>query len=145
MTHLLLQAIKSSILIAHAGMYTYPFEVADIPNVDPENDWDIPHFHSSALFDAFIETVLLESPGNGESSILMNLSDLDTVSPQPGPLPSERREELVSRVNIHNFGTLDEFAASGRKVALLKTVSGNHDIAKEEGVQDAIKRMFDLY
>jgi len=121
----LVPAIKSSILIAHA-----------------ENDWDIPHSHSSALFDAFLETILLELRANGESSILMDISDLDT---EPLSFPSERREELVSRVNIHNFGTLDEFAASGRRVALLKTVSGKHDIPKEEGVQDTIRRMFDLY
>jgi abhydrolase domain-containing protein 12 len=76
--------------------------------------------------------------------MLVNISDLDTGSPQPTP-QNAQREELVSRVSIHNFGTLDEFSAYGRKVALLKTVSGKHDIPKDEGVQDTIGRMFDLY
>ncbi|KAF8221426.1 alpha/beta-hydrolase [Tricholoma matsutake] len=120
----LVPEIKTSILIAHA-----------------ENDWDIPHSHSSTLFDAFLDPLLLESP---TAAGLMNISDLDAISVQLA-LQNARRAELVSRVSIHNFGTLDEFAADGRKVALLKTISGKHDIPKDEGVQDTIGRMFDLY
>ena len=136
----------NQILHTHCSCWyvSYLFDGA-APNVDPENDWDIPHSHSSALFDAFLETILLEAQANSESSVLINSSDLDTESLQPLPLPSEQRDELVSRVNIHNFGTLDEFAASGRRVALLMTVCGKHDIPKEEGVQDTIRRMFELY
>jgi abhydrolase domain-containing protein 12 len=108
--------------------------------VDSDNDWDIPHSHSSALFDAFLDPLLSESP---ISSVLMNVSDRDVNSAKQ--TPDSRRKELVSHASIHNFGTLDQFIAGGRKVALLKTISGKHDIPKDEGVQDAIGRMFNLF
>jgi abhydrolase domain-containing protein 12 len=116
----LVPEIKASILIAHA-----------------DDDWNIPHSHSSALFDAFLDPLL------SEPSVLTNVSDRDVNSAQQ--TPDARRKELVSHARIHNFGTLDEFIAGDRKVALLKTISGKHDIPKDEGVQDAIGRMFKLF
>ena len=121
----------------------FSFEVAPF-TVLLENDWDIPHSHSSALFDAFLHPLLLESPAKAEGSILRNLSDMDLVSTQQ-TLMNERRKEFVSCTHIDRFGALEEFSASGRKVALLKIVSGKHDIPKIEGVQDTIRRMFGLY
>jgi hypothetical protein len=131
----------NQILYTHCSCWyvRYSFEVAS-SKVDPVNNWDIPHSHSSALFDAFLDPLLLESPTNTESSIIVNTSDLDAVLAQL-TLRNARRQELVSRVNIPNFGTLDEFTASGRKVALLKIAYEKHDIPKVEGLQDAIGRM----
>ena len=106
-----------------------------------ENDRDIQHTHSSALFDAFIDPYL-EFPTI--PGLLTNSSDqVDLVAQQP--LRSDLRKDLVSRVDIHKFGTLDEFMVGGRKVALLKTLNGGHDIPKNEGVQDVIGRMFNLF
>jgi abhydrolase domain-containing protein 12 len=107
------------------------------PHVDPENDWDIPHAHSSVLFNAFLDPHLVEPQAN------VNTSDLKAVSAQLA-FRNARRKELVSRANIPNFGTLDEFAANGRKVALLKIAYGKHDIPKNEGLQEVIGRMFHL-
>ncbi|KAF8875788.1 Alpha/Beta hydrolase protein [Infundibulicybe gibba] len=111
--------IKSSVLIVHA-----------------EDDWDIPHAHASLLFDAFLEPHL-------------TLSEPMTIPPSPADavrtgIRAEQRRRLVSSTTIPNFGRLDEFSSTGRKVAMLKTTKGGHDIGRLEGVQDTIRRMFDF-
>ncbi|KAJ2933003.1 hypothetical protein H1R20_g4072, partial [Candolleomyces eurysporus] len=89
--------IKSNVLIAHA-----------------EDDWDIPHSHSSALFDAFVGPVC------------------NTTS-------------LVSTTRVTGYGTFWQADIGNRKVSLLKTERGGHDLGKVEGVQDTIGRLFGLY
>ena len=52
---------------------------------------------------------------------------------------------MVHSKVIPRFGTVDEFSAGGRTVTLVKTHVGSHDfIAIQEGVQDIIKRQFEL-
>jgi abhydrolase domain-containing protein 12 len=53
-------------------------------------------------------------------------------------------------MHIEGYGVLEEMqptvvALEGRKVALLKTERGGHDIGRVEGVQDTIGRMFRFY
>ncbi|KAF6742569.1 Alpha/Beta hydrolase protein [Ephemerocybe angulata] len=92
--------IKSDVLIAHA-----------------EDDWDIPHTHSSALFNAF----------------------LDPSEPFAAPNTS------VSTTHISGYGSFSQARVANRNVALLKTERGGHDLGKVEGVQDTIGRLFGLY
>lgn len=121
------QHIKSSVLIAHAL-----------------DDWDIPHTHSDVLFNAFLKPHLPTIP----------------LLPMTLPIPAEtwdqyetqrqahfaRREELVAHTDLRNFGTLDEFQKEGRKILLVKSQAGNHDLVGiQEGLQDIIRKAFRLF
>ncbi|KAF9465977.1 Alpha/Beta hydrolase protein [Collybia nuda] len=119
----LVPAIKSSVLIAHA-----------------ENDWDIQHSHSSTLFNTFLDPHLPELPELPQNPTLLNHSDWSAQL----AARNAKRAELVSSIDIHNFGAWNEFTAGGRMVAMLKTKKGSHDIGKIEGLQDYIGRMFQL-
>ncbi|KIM43879.1 hypothetical protein M413DRAFT_443759 [Hebeloma cylindrosporum] len=122
--------IKSSVLIAHA-----------------ENDKDIPVSHASMLFDAFLEPYLPAYPPLPENPL--SHSEWDNYTAQ-GTLRSSRRQEVVATTRIEGYGVFEELqpavvALEGRKVALLRTEGGGHDIGRVEGVQDAIGRMFGFY
>lgn len=56
-----------------------------------------------------------------------------------------KRDELVTTTVIANFGRVDAFEADGRKLVLVKTLSGGHDyLGVQEGIQDVIGRTFGL-
>lgn len=60
----------------------------------------------------------------------------------------EYRNATVKSTAIDGFGTLEEFVDQkngGRRVAMLKTIAGGHDIGRMEGVQDVIGTMFGFY
>lgn len=61
-------------------------------------------------------------------------------------LRAQVRTRLVNSTEIPHFGTLDQFRdeEKGRRVVLLKTLVGGHDVGQVEGVQDVIGKMFDL-
>lgn len=118
--------IKSSILIAHA-----------------DNDWDIPSSHASILFEAFLSPYLLTTPENH--------TNRDNYT-QHEDIRVSKRSDIVSTVSIDGYGVHEEtnndfIAMEGldRKVALLRTERGGHDIGRMEGVQDAVGRMFGFY
>ncbi|KDR79360.1 hypothetical protein GALMADRAFT_243390 [Galerina marginata CBS 339.88] len=122
--------IKSSVLIAHA-----------------DDDKDIPSSHASVLFDAFLEPYLPANPALPENPL--SRRDWGNYSAQD-TLRAKKRHEVVSTTIVDGYGVYEEMqpkvaAAEGRKVALLKTNRGGHDIGRVEGVQDAIGRMFGFY
>jgi abhydrolase domain-containing protein 12 len=56
-----------------------------------------------------------------------------------------KREELVTRIDLGNFGTVDEFEQEHKKIILVKTQAGNHDyLGVQEGLQDIIRKSFGL-
>jgi abhydrolase domain-containing protein 12 len=56
-----------------------------------------------------------------------------------------KRKEVVTRIDMRNFGTVDEFEQEHRKIILVKAQAGNHDyIGVQEGVQDIIRKSFGL-
>ncbi|RDB16452.1 Monoacylglycerol lipase ABHD12 [Hypsizygus marmoreus] len=121
--------IKCSVLIAHA-----------------EDDWDIQHAHSSVIFNAFLDRYLSplpDSPHITPLHLLTHAHDWDTITARQAAR-ADQRAALVTRTDVHNFGTLHEFDNGKRRIALLKTMRGNHDIGRVEGVQDVIGRMFGL-
>jgi len=114
------QRIKVPLLILHA-----------------ENDWDIPHQHSDMLFDTLLEPYLPP---------LQNTTawpDEDWTEYERQTMIREKvRETLVTRTHIQNFGVVNEFETSGRKLVLMKTITGWHEPGTIEGVQDAIRHVF---
>jgi len=112
-----------------------------------DDDWTIPSFHSTILFEKFIEPHLpsLSSlPGGGPSTNAWgNHSHFETVR-------EVKRAEIVSTTILDGYAFYEETrpevaAREGRKVALLRTKFGGHNIGRVEAIQDAIARMFDLY
>jgi hypothetical protein len=80
------------------------------------------------LFNAFLELLLPDTRA-------MHSTEMDWLA--------LRRGFVTSQV-IPAFGRLEETQRGGRRLTLLKTLQGSHDILRSEGVQDAIGRMFGL-
>jgi len=108
-----------------------------------ENDWDVPYAHSEVLFGAFLEPYLPEMsvPQNGGT---LSAEDWEQFKIQ-SEARSVRRNDIVQRKELRNFGTVEEFEAGGRKVVFVKTLAGGHDyLGVQEGVQDMIRTSFGL-
>ncbi|KAJ3576297.1 hypothetical protein NP233_g544 [Leucocoprinus birnbaumii] len=111
-----------------------------------EDDWDIPHTHSDVLFNAFLDDVLPEVK-LPESVFRATTEERDALS---SSLERRRiiREKLVDHIDMGGFGYIDSFydEAKRRNVTLVKTKYGGHDYeGVQEGVQDAMGRLFDLF
>ncbi len=112
-----------------------------------DDDWDIPSFHSTILFDAFLDPHLPSAASLPENPL--SAKEWDNFTHQDD-LRASKRSELVSTTIIDGFGLYEEMrpelvAEEGRKVVLLKLESGGHNIGRIEGLQDAIGNMFGFY
>ncbi|KAJ8590214.1 alpha/beta-hydrolase [Rhizopogon salebrosus TDB-379] len=107
-----------------------------------EDDWEIYHTHSDALFDTLLEPYLPQiwspplSPASW-SPQQWNEHQAQLVSRR------ETRESLLTRTVIPNFGFMDEFVALGERIILLKTFTGSHnEVGTLEGVHEVIRVIF---
>lgn len=110
-----------------------------------ENDWDIPDSHSDVLFNAFLNAVLpeLKLPAN---AVRATREEYDMMSSSLEKRQAAR-EKVIKRTDMPGFGYIESFLdeKKGRKVMLVKTLYGGHDyLGVQEGVQDAIGRMFGM-
>lgn len=108
-----------------------------------ENDWDIPHSHSDVLFNAFLNGVLpeLKLP---RDAIRATKEEYEAMSSSMDKR-QRAREKVVKRIDMEGFGYIESFwdKTKERNVTLVKTLYGGHDyLGVQEGVQDAIGRMF---
>ncbi|PFH49714.1 hypothetical protein AMATHDRAFT_4648 [Amanita thiersii Skay4041] len=110
----LVPEITTSVLIIHA-----------------ENDLGIPHKHSTTLFNAFSQLSL---------STTMTLNKDYHRANQTNPKTSN----VPLKQKIPHFGILESFTTGKRKIAMLKTIAGGHNIPRLEGVQEIIGRTFGL-
>ncbi|KAI9450805.1 Alpha/Beta hydrolase protein [Lactarius psammicola] len=114
--------------------------------VHAEDDWDIPHEHSSTLFDAFLEPHL---PALPEITAAMAGAS-EEVAERMTTLAQERtalRSELVAVRDLARLGRAEVFARSAAhgEVVFLRTRWGGHDrVGLVEGVQDYMAEMFHL-
>lgn len=102
-----------------------------------ENDGDIPHRHSDILFDTLLEAYLPPLQNNTTWSI----EDWTEYEGQT-VMREKVRETLVTQTHVQKFGVMHEFETSGRKLVLMKTLTGWHEPGTIEGVQDAIRHVF---
>lgn len=120
-----IQKLKVPILILHA-----------------EDDWDISHTHSDALFDALLEPYLppvYSPPVSQESWTTQQWGEYHAQL----VTRREARESLLTRTVIPNFGSMDQFDGFGERITLLKTSTGSHnEVGTLEGVQDVIRVTF---
>ncbi|KAG2144191.1 Alpha/Beta hydrolase protein [Suillus bovinus] len=106
-----------------------------------EDDWDISHTHSDALFDALLEPYLppISPP---ESQELWSTQQWSEYHSQL-VTRRETRESLLTRTVIPNFGIMDQFDGFGERITLLKTSTGSHNmVGTLEGVQEVIRNTF---
>ncbi|KAH7913422.1 Alpha/Beta hydrolase protein [Hygrophoropsis aurantiaca] len=112
--------------------------------VHAENDWDIQHAHSDALFDALLELYLppLNSPPLSPGT--WSKGDWKAHGEQL-KRRKEVRDSLLTETNIPNFGSLNELNSGEVRIVLLKTLEGSHNhVGTLEGVQDVIRNVFSL-
>ncbi|KAG1879234.1 Alpha/Beta hydrolase protein [Suillus subluteus] len=102
-----------------------------------EDDWDISHTHSDALFDALLEPYLPPVYSPVSKPRQWNEYHAQLVTRR------ETRESLLTRTVIPNFGIMDQFDGFGERITLLKTSTGSHnEVGTLEGVQEVIRDTF---
>lgn len=107
-----------------------------------EDDWDISHTHSDALFDALLEPYL---PPVYSPPVSQELWTTQQWGEYHAQLVTRReaRESLLTRTVIPNFGSMDQFDGFGERITLLKTSTGSHnEVGTLEGVQEVIRVTF---
>ncbi|KAF8623246.1 hypothetical protein AX17_007492 [Amanita inopinata Kibby_2008] len=115
----LVSHITSSVLIIHA-----------------KDDWDIPHGHSSVLFNALIEPYFTTSVPPPTAALAQ--ADLGIS------IASIQKNITLENLHIPHFGVLESLTADRRKIVMLKTEAGGHDIGRVEGVQEVLGRTFGI-
>ncbi|KAH9924630.1 alpha/beta-hydrolase [Epithele typhae] len=108
-------------------------------------DMDIPHYHSRTLLDTLLDPHLPAAQA---------LPDSPSIVPSDGEyrtyleVQKERRtlrSQLVRKIEVPTFGTIEEFDGSAGKVVYVETFWGNHnEVGLQEGVQDLIASTFRL-
>ena len=122
--------------------------------INKDDDWDIPSSHASTLFDAFLSPYLLPSIS------ISHQTNNNTLQKDNNNIRVYKRSDIVSTILIDGYGIHEETNLDfskleeeeeeegfkeRRKIALLRTEDGGHDIGKLEGVQDTVGRMFGFY
>lgn len=107
-----------------------------------EDDWDISHTHSDALFDALLEPYLppiYSPPVSQESWTTQQWEEYHAQL----VTRREARESLLTHTVIPGFGLMDQFDGFGEQITLLKTSTGSHnEVGTLEGVQEVIRVTF---
>ncbi|KAG6372754.1 Alpha/Beta hydrolase protein [Boletus reticuloceps] len=112
--------------------------------VHAEDDFDISHTHSDALFDALINPFLPSVDPLPSDPHSWTREHWHTFQTQMATKRATR-EMLLVRTDIPHFGAMDTFAASNETVVLLKTLTGSHnDVGALEGTQEVIRTLFSL-
>lgn len=109
------------------------------------NDFDVPHTHSRTLLDHLLDPLLPpavdlpSAPGTP-----MSEEEYAAFIEVQGKR-REARATLVRKVEVPNFGVVEEFDGTYGKVIYVETMWGSHAlVGLQEGVQDAIISTFRL-
>jgi len=112
--------------------------------VHAENDFDISHTHSDALFDALVDPFLPHVDPLPSNPASWTEEQWNTYRSQMATR-REARQALLVRRDIPYFGVMDTFSSSGETIVLLKTLKGSHNnIGTLEGTQETIRTLFSL-
>lgn len=112
--------------------------------VHAEDDWDISHTHSDALFDALIDPFLPSVDPLPRDPGSWTKEQWNTFQAQMA-IKRAAREGLLVRTDMPHFGVMDTFSASNETIVLLKTLTGAHnDVGALEGTQEVIRALFSL-
>ena len=106
-----------------------------------QDDWDIPHAHSAALFAAMLEPHLPALP---------HLPTLDARAAAEASAAVYRaradvRAALVTRTEVPRLGVMEAFVHGGSDVVFLETRWGGHDtVGLLGGVQEVMRARYDM-
>ncbi|OSD02496.1 alpha/beta-hydrolase [Trametes coccinea BRFM310] len=111
-----------------------------------QNDMDIPHSHSRTLLDVLLDPHLPASPVSfPETPDQILNSDDYAAFIEAQKQRRAARNELVKKVEVPTFGTIEEFDSTAGKVVYVETFWGAHDdVGLQEGVQDVMASTFKL-
>ncbi|KAI0351425.1 alpha/beta-hydrolase [Trametes cingulata] len=111
-----------------------------------QNDVDIPHSHSRTLLDVLLDPHLPASPVSFPATPDQILGSEDYATyVEAQKQRREMRSELVRKVEMPTFGTVEEFDGAAGKVVYVETFWGAHnDVGVQEGVQDVLASTFRL-
>ena len=110
-----------------------------------QDDLEIPYQHSRTLLDKLLDPhlpVAISLPPNPDMTYTKEqyAEFLENQKQR-----NAKRSELVRKVDIPNFGTVEEFDGTAGKVVYVETFWGSHTrIGVQEGVQEEIARTFKL-
>ncbi|KAI0629835.1 alpha/beta-hydrolase [Trametes polyzona] len=111
-----------------------------------QNDMDIPHSHSRTLLDVLLDPHLPTSPVSFPATPdqILNSEDYAAYT-EAQKQRHTARSELVRKIEVPTFGTIEEFDGSAGKVVYVETFWGAHnDVGLQEGVQDVMASTFSL-
>ncbi|GBE85217.1 Protein bem46 [Sparassis crispa] len=109
------------------------------------DDFEVPHSHSHTLLERLLDTIL-PPPGVLPSTpgIVVNGPEFAAFT----DAQSKRRDArtaLVRKVEVPNFGTVEEFDGKYGRVVYVESLWGSHSkVGLQEGVQDVIATTFGL-
>ncbi|KAI0682806.1 alpha/beta-hydrolase [Cytidiella melzeri] len=113
-----------------------------------QDDYDVPHSHARTLVDKLLEPLLPQmtvdlpsAPGSSFSS-----EDFAAFSKERDARLAARNA-LVRKTEVPNFGVIEEFEGhKSHRVVYVETFWGSHALlGAQEGVQDEIGKLFDLF
>ncbi|KAI0761996.1 alpha/beta-hydrolase [Trametes elegans] len=111
-----------------------------------QNDIIIPHSHSRTLLDILLDPHLPATPISLPATPDQILSSEEyTAYIEAQKKRHAARSELVRKVEVPTFGTVEEFDGSAGRVVYVETIWGAHNnIGLQEGVQDLFASTFGL-
>ncbi|PIL35196.1 transporter [Ganoderma sinense ZZ0214-1] len=119
-----IQDINVPVLIAHS-----------------QDDPDIPYHHSRTLLDKLLAPHLPVAPLLPPNPDMTFTQEQYAAVIEGEKARRAKRSELVRKVDIPSFGTIEEFDGSAGKVVYVETFWGQHNkVGLQEGVQDVIAK-----
>ena len=105
--------------------------------VHAQDDWDIPHAHSAALFAAMLEPHLPALPLDAGATVEANAAAYRARA--------DARAALVTRTEVPRLGVMEAFVYGGSDVVFLETRWGGHDtVGLLGGVQEVMRARYDM-
>lgn len=107
---------------------------------------EIPHTHSKTLIDQLLEPLLPSRTVQLPSAPGARLTSEEFLAwTQEQEARSLKRGEIVKKIDIPNFGIVEEFKGLQVPVVYVESFWGSHaKIGLQEGVQDEMAKLFEL-
>ncbi|CCL99465.1 uncharacterized protein FIBRA_01483 [Fibroporia radiculosa] len=113
--------------------------------VHATSDIEISHSHSRTLLDHLLDPLLPPSVSLPNAPGIPVSDELFSAFIEGQAKRRDARTALVRRVDVPNFGSIEEFDGPFGSVTYVETLWGEHDkVGLQEGVQDVIASMFGL-
>ena len=110
-----------------------------------QDDLDIPYQHSRTLLDTLLDPHLPASLALPDTPSVVPSAEEYAAYIEAQKQRRAIRSELVRKIELPSFGTIEEFDGAAGKVVYVETFWGKHnEVGLQEGVQDMIAQTFRL-